>query len=117
MRQVINEGFDRRYVLLPLLAAIAVVVVAFFVSESRRSYTRDLSEAILQSQDRMREIAEIGRRYHGLLDRNHLSFQMREFVGRFSQPRLQRLGRRVVDGLCDRCFGWDGYMVRDWPPQ
>jgi signal transduction histidine kinase len=58
MRQLVREGFDRR-VLLPLLAAIALVVAAFFVAEARRAYTRELSEIIQQRQDRMREMAEL----------------------------------------------------------
>src|SRR5512134_2221933 len=59
MRQILREGFDRRYVLLPLIAAVALVVTAFFVAEARRAYTRDLSEVILIRQDRIREIAEL----------------------------------------------------------
>ena len=58
MRKLLREGFDRR-VLLPLLAAIALVVSAYFVAEARRAYTRELSEIILQRQDRMREMAEL----------------------------------------------------------
>jgi signal transduction histidine kinase len=59
MRKLLREGFDRRYVVLPLLAAVTIVIAAFFVAEARRAYTRDLSEAILVRQDRMREIAEL----------------------------------------------------------
>jgi hypothetical protein len=55
----LREGFDRRYVLLPLIAAVALVVTAFFVAEARRAYTRDLSEVVLIRQDRMRELAEL----------------------------------------------------------
>ena len=58
MRQLLWEGFDRR-VLLPLLAAIALVASAFFVSEARRAYTRELSEIIQARQDRLREMAEL----------------------------------------------------------
>ena len=58
MRQLVREGFDRR-VLLPLLAAIALVVTAFFVAEARRVYTRELSEIIQDRQDGMRELAEL----------------------------------------------------------
>jgi signal transduction histidine kinase len=58
MRQLMREGFDRR-ALLPLLAAIAIVVSAFFVAEARRAYTRELSEIIQNRQDRMRELAEL----------------------------------------------------------
>jgi glycosyltransferase involved in cell wall biosynthesis len=63
---------------------------------------------------RMREIAEIGRKYNGPLDRNHLSFRARELVSRLPSS-LQKLGKRFVDGLSDRVYGWDGYMVRGWP--
>lgn len=59
MRQILREGIDRRYVLLPLLAVIALVVTAFLVAEARRGYTRDLSEAIRVRQERMRETAEL----------------------------------------------------------
>ena len=58
MRQLVRVGFDRR-VVLPLLAAIALIVSAFFVSEARRAYTRDLSVIIQDRQDRMREVAEL----------------------------------------------------------
>jgi len=58
MRQLLREGFDRR-VLLPLLAAIALVVSAFFVAEARRDHTGELSEIVQHRQDRMRELAEL----------------------------------------------------------
>jgi signal transduction histidine kinase len=59
MRQVLREGFDRRYVLFPLLAAITVVVTTFFVAEARRGYTSNLSESIRDGQDRLRDLAEL----------------------------------------------------------
>jgi signal transduction histidine kinase len=59
MRQILRAGFDRRYVLLPLLAAVTLVITAFFVAEARRTYTRELSEVVVIRQDRMREIAEL----------------------------------------------------------
>jgi signal transduction histidine kinase len=59
MREVVRAGFDRRYVLAPLLAAVALVITAFFVAEVRREYTRDLSEVIRDRQDLMREVAEL----------------------------------------------------------
>lgn len=64
---------------------------------------------------RMREIAEIGRKFNGPWDRNHLSFQVRESVSRLPGRGLQKIGRRVVDGLSDALFGWDGCMIRGWP--
>lgn len=64
---------------------------------------------------RMQEIGRLGREFHGVLDHNFLSWQGRELVSRISHPGLYKLGQRVVDGLCDKLFGWDGYMVRGWP--
>jgi glycosyltransferase involved in cell wall biosynthesis len=64
---------------------------------------------------RMREIAEIGRKYNGPLDRNHLCFCARELVSRLPLASMQKVGKRMVDGLSDKLFGWDGYMVRGWP--
>ncbi len=58
MRQLLREGFDRR-VLLPLLAAVTLVILAYFVAELRRAYTRELSEIIQSRQDRLREMAEL----------------------------------------------------------
>lgn len=64
---------------------------------------------------RMREIGALGRKFHGPLDHNHLSLRARELVYRIGHSGLQKTARRVVDGLCDALFGWDGYMVRGWP--
>lgn len=64
---------------------------------------------------RMREIAALGRQYNGPWDRNHLSFRAREGVSQLTSPGLRKIGRRVVDGLCDALFGWDGCMIRGWP--
>jgi signal transduction histidine kinase len=59
MRQVLREGIDRRYVLLPVLTVIALVITAFLVAEARRDYTRELADDIRLRQDRMRDIAEL----------------------------------------------------------
>jgi signal transduction histidine kinase len=59
MRQVLREGIDRRYVLLPVLAVISLVITAFLVAEARRDYTRSLSEDIRLRQERMRDVAEL----------------------------------------------------------
>ena len=59
MKRILRTGFDRRYVLLPMLAAIALVVSLFFVSEARHSYTKELSLVIRDRQERMRDIAEL----------------------------------------------------------
>jgi signal transduction histidine kinase len=59
MKRILRTGFDRRYVLLPMLAAIMLVVSLFFVAEARRSYTRQLSEVIRDRQERLRDTAEL----------------------------------------------------------
>lgn len=59
MRTVLAAGFDRRYVLVPLLAAIALVATAFFVTEARRDYTYHLAEAVGERQDRLRQLTEL----------------------------------------------------------
>ncbi|MEJ0099127.1 MAG: hypothetical protein WDO12_05030 [Pseudomonadota bacterium] len=39
-KRLIEEGFNRRYVLLPLLLSIAFVVAGYVLTEVRRSHTR-----------------------------------------------------------------------------
>jgi signal transduction histidine kinase len=57
-RRLIEEGFNRRYVLLPLLLSIGLVVSGFVVTEMRRDETRLLAETLRQRQDVMRVLAE-----------------------------------------------------------
>ncbi len=64
---------------------------------------------------RLREIAEIGRKFNGPLDRNYLSFRAREFVSRIADPRAQEFGRQLVDRITDGLFGGSGLMVQGWP--
>lgn len=52
-------GFNRRYVLLPMLAAIAMVATAYFVTEARRSKAVNLTDEIRQAQEHMRLWAEL----------------------------------------------------------
>lgn len=62
---------------------------------------------------RMREIASIGRRHNGLLDRNYVSFVVRNQVA-----RMQAFGgafRRIVDFAMARMFSRGSYMVDAWP--
>ncbi len=59
MKRILRTGFDRRYVLLPMLAAILLVVSLFFVGEARRSYVKELSIVIRDRQERMQDIAEL----------------------------------------------------------
>jgi signal transduction histidine kinase len=59
MKTRMRDGFDRRHVLIPMLAVVALVVSVFFVAEARRAYTRDLSLVIRDREDRMRKITEV----------------------------------------------------------
>lgn len=52
-------GFNRRYVLLPMLAAIALVAIAFFNTEARRETAIQISAEIRAAQERMRVMAEV----------------------------------------------------------
>lgn len=62
---------------------------------------------------RMREIARIGRRYNGPLDRNYLSFQIRDLLSK--QPF--RLPRSIFDHLCWNLFKDPPLMVQGWPEE
>jgi glycosyltransferase involved in cell wall biosynthesis len=66
--------------------------------------------------ERMREIALVGRRYNGPLDRNYVSFRVREFVGRWAPPATAGSLRRLVDEGFARLWGRQNYMVQGWPP-
>lgn len=57
-KRLIEEGFNRRYVLLPLLLSIALVVVGFSVTEVRRAQTRQLAETLRDRQEVLRLMAE-----------------------------------------------------------
>jgi signal transduction histidine kinase len=59
MRTLLRSGFNRRYVLVPMLAAVALVASVFYVAEARRVYTRELSQVIRDREDRMRKITEL----------------------------------------------------------
>lgn len=51
--------FDRRYVLLPVLAMVALITVTYFIAEERRAYVADLSKQILASQERIGQLGEL----------------------------------------------------------
>jgi signal transduction histidine kinase len=57
-KRLIEEGFNRRYVLVPMLLAIALVVLGFWVTESRRSQAQDQVEVLRERQEVMRLLAE-----------------------------------------------------------
>jgi glycosyltransferase involved in cell wall biosynthesis len=62
---------------------------------------------------RMREIAGIARSHNGALDRNYLSFQIRDFLAK--QP--MRLPRRLFDHICWNLFQDPPLMVQGWPEE
>jgi signal transduction histidine kinase len=102
MRQLLREGFDRRYVLLPLLGAIALVVAAFVVAEARRGYTRDLSEVIRDRQERLRAIAEL---VYASMDaesaqRGYLLTGERQYAEPYEEARRSAL--QLLEGLIRR---------------
>lgn len=57
-KRLIEEGFNRRYVLPPLLLSIALVVLGFSVTEARRNQTGMLAELLRERQDVIRLLAE-----------------------------------------------------------
>ena len=60
---------------------------------------------------RMREIAGIARNHNGALDRNYLSFQIRDLLAR--QP--MRLPCSLFDHICWNLFKDPPLMVQGWP--
>lgn len=60
---------------------------------------------------RMRELAEVARSHNGPLDRNHLSFKIRDLLSK--QPF--RLPRSLFDHLCWNLFKDPPLMVQGWP--
>ncbi|MEO6078393.1 MAG: CHASE3 domain-containing protein [Steroidobacteraceae bacterium] len=59
MKKVLRSGIDRRYVLLPLLLGVALVVSMHFLIEARREVTRNLTSELREREDRMRQIDEL----------------------------------------------------------
>ena len=62
---------------------------------------------------RMREIARIARSHNGALDRNYLSFQIRDLLARQSM----RLPRKLFDHICWNLFKDPPLMVQGWPEE
>jgi signal transduction histidine kinase len=57
-KRLIEEGFNRRYVLLPMLLSMALVVLGYAVVEKRRDHARQLTETIRARQDIIRLVVE-----------------------------------------------------------
>jgi signal transduction histidine kinase len=53
-KRLIEEGFNRRYVLLPMLLSMALVVLGYTIVEKRRDHARQLTETIRERQDIIR---------------------------------------------------------------
>ena len=45
-KRLIEQGFNRRFVLVPLLLSIALVVLGFAITEARRAQTRQLDDVL-----------------------------------------------------------------------
>jgi glycosyltransferase involved in cell wall biosynthesis len=63
---------------------------------------------------RMREIALIGRRHHGIFDRNAAVFFFRDRIGRIGNRQIRTVLQKVVDRTLPWIFGKD-CMVEGWP--
>jgi signal transduction histidine kinase len=61
-RRLIEEGFNRRYVLVPLLLAITLVVLGYSISEFRRTQAGRLAATLRERQDVIRVLTEAGYR-------------------------------------------------------
>jgi signal transduction histidine kinase len=59
-KRLIQEGFNRRYVLLPMLLAITLVSLGYWISETRRVHARELIEQVRERQDVIRLLTEAG---------------------------------------------------------
>ncbi|MEO8313507.1 MAG: CHASE3 domain-containing protein [Pseudomonadota bacterium] len=59
MKKVLRSGIDRRYVLLPLLVGIVLVLSIYFVQQVARDHTRNLTVTLRDREDRMRQIDEL----------------------------------------------------------
>jgi len=57
-KRLIEEGFNRRYVLVPMLLAILLVILGFWVGETRRVQAAELARELRDRQAVMRVIAE-----------------------------------------------------------
>jgi signal transduction histidine kinase len=53
------RAFNSRYVFLPMLAVIALIVVLFFITEGRRDFVTRLSEQIQTSQERITKLGDV----------------------------------------------------------
>ncbi len=107
MRTLLRSGFDRRYVLIPMLAAIGLVVSVYFVAEARRAYTRELSLVIRDRDDRLRQLSEL---IQSSLDsesaqRGYLLTGEREYLEPYAAGRMA--AEQVLADLIAR------YQVRD----
>jgi len=61
-KRLIEEGFNRRYVLLPMLLAIALVSLGYWISQQGRAHARKLIEEVRERQDVIRLLTEAGYR-------------------------------------------------------
>lgn len=84
-------GFNRRYVIIAMLAAISLVLIGYGITEYRRSYTVRLAAGIRDRQERLRELAEM---IYAVADaesaqRGFLLTLDQNFLATFNQSRQQ----------------------------
>lgn len=61
---------------------------------------------------RLEELAQVGRTHHGWHDRNYLIYRLKQNLSRLTRNR--RL-RQYVDTALVRAFGYQGFMIHEWP--
>ena len=59
-KRLIDEGFNRRYVLVPMLLAITLVSLGYWISWKGRTHARELIEEVRERQDVIRLLTEAG---------------------------------------------------------
>ncbi len=119
-KRLIEEGFNRRYVLVPMLLSIALVVAGYWVTQSRREQARQLTETLRERQDVMRLLTEAGYRAMeaesaqrgflltgeekylppleaGLAETSALLTQLHAFYDRFDPAQLALLDQMEAD--------------------
>lgn len=62
--------------------------------------------------ERQKEIAQVGLRHNGLLDRNFISYVLRSFVGKYITSSYLR---GQIDNIMFRFWGQKGFMIQEWP--
>lgn len=99
MRQLLRTGFDRKYVLLPLLACVALVTCAFLVTEARRSINSELVMSLSEQQSVMVRLTDLINAAHQAesAQRGYLLTGFEEYLEPYEQAT--RVAREKIEGL------------------